>query len=133
MKQAIEKLCAPRLHCPTCRDLEGGRQWRGSLHRAFKLPNDEVDFECPHGLSWGCGPQTESQKKYQAEQEKQNAEIKRIGTLCETCVAESDRPEWDEDHPDFFPQDDCEFLKSSACSRKRKIREGTAICPLERW
>ena len=63
MSKDINRLCKNLLSCQTCRDKEGGRQWRESLRKAFRLPNDETDFECPHGLPWGCGPQTEAQKE----------------------------------------------------------------------
>ena len=45
--------CGCRLHCSQCRDMEGGRAWRKSLMKHFRVPGDTVDFECPHGLSWG--------------------------------------------------------------------------------
>ncbi len=45
--------CLLRAHCPTCRDLEGGRTWRASLRNGFALPGDAVDFPCPHGGGWG--------------------------------------------------------------------------------
>ncbi len=44
--------CAGRIHCATCRDLEGGRVWREKLTAAFKLPDGEIDFVCPHGVPW---------------------------------------------------------------------------------
>jgi hypothetical protein len=63
----------------------------------------------------------------------ENAEIERIGKICEACVAESDKPEWDVEHPDFSPRDDCEFLKCSTCARRRAIREGKGVCPLNHF
>lgn len=43
--------CTSRMHCPTCRDLTGGRSWRSSLQGGFDdLPL--VDFPCPAGLPW---------------------------------------------------------------------------------
>lgn len=125
--------CTCKVNCPTCRDKDGGRQWRELLRKAFRLPNDETDFECPHGLPWGCGPQTELQIEHKAKLDAENAEIERIGKICEACCKEADKPEWDAEHPDFFPRDDCEFLKCSACARRKAIREGKALCPLGRW
>ena len=55
--------CACRLHCPTCRDLEGGRKRRGSLAEHFALPGGEIDFDCPHGIPWGAGPQIDLQDR----------------------------------------------------------------------
>lgn len=63
----------------------------------------------------------------------ENAEIEHIGKICEACVAESDKPEWDAEHPDFNPRDDCEFLKCSGCARRRAIREGRAACRIGRF
>ena len=45
--------CRIRMHCRTCRDLEGGRAWRESLAVLYRLPGDVVDFECPHGIRAG--------------------------------------------------------------------------------
>jgi len=44
--------CQSRLHCHACRNLEGGRTWRGQLLRRFRLPNNIVDFICPWGVPW---------------------------------------------------------------------------------
>jgi len=53
--------CRSRVHCATCRNLEGGRSWRAGLATAFALPSGVVDFECPNppaellAESGGCG------------------------------------------------------------------------------
>lgn len=47
------KACRSEQHCRTCRDLDGGRAWRGKLAAAFALPADAPDFACPHGKGWG--------------------------------------------------------------------------------
>jgi hypothetical protein len=39
--------CQTRVHCHACRDLNGGRKWRTTLQRLFRLPDDKIDFECP--------------------------------------------------------------------------------------
>ena len=44
--------CTSKQHCPTCRDLKGGRQWREDLRKGFTLPDDKTDFECPFGVPW---------------------------------------------------------------------------------
>ena len=45
--------CQSRMHCATCRDLEGGRSWRGQLMATYALPGGVVDFVCPHGIQAG--------------------------------------------------------------------------------
>lgn len=45
--------CRSRLHCLSCRDRCGGRDWRSSLAAGFELPVGAPDFACPHGLPWG--------------------------------------------------------------------------------
>lgn len=44
--------CKSRAHCQTCRDREGGRQWRLAISEHYQLPGGEVDFECPYGIAW---------------------------------------------------------------------------------
>ena len=44
--------CYSRAHCVACRDLEGGRAWRTEMARRFRVPGDDVDFDCPEGLPW---------------------------------------------------------------------------------
>jgi hypothetical protein len=46
-------LCTSRLNCKDCRNKEGGRYWRLTLAQVYRLPEDKVDFECPHGKPWG--------------------------------------------------------------------------------
>lgn len=46
-------ICTSRLNCKDCRDKEGGRYWRLTLAQVYRLPEDKVDFECPHGKPWG--------------------------------------------------------------------------------
>lgn len=48
--------CTSKLHCKTCRNKDGGRNWRQSLSKNFELPDNNVDFECPYGLQWGTQP-----------------------------------------------------------------------------
>ena len=49
--------CHTRVQCHICRDLEGGRWWREKRAKDYELPGGEIDFECPHGIPWGAGPQ----------------------------------------------------------------------------
>ena len=48
--------CRCGVHCETCRDREGGREWRLMLMRSYSVPGGAVDFECPHGRPWGYEP-----------------------------------------------------------------------------
>lgn len=48
--------CSSRVHCSTCRSLEGGRWLREAWRKNWELPDGEVDFACPHGLPWGYVP-----------------------------------------------------------------------------
>lgn len=49
----LSPVCQTHRHCPTCRDREGGRQWRESLAVSYALPADGPDFACPEGHPWG--------------------------------------------------------------------------------
>ncbi len=42
--------CTNRVHCATCRDPDGGYDWRNSVARAAGI--DDPDFECPFGRDW---------------------------------------------------------------------------------
>ena len=53
MKFIKSIVCTSELHCKTCRSLEGGKEWREALSKNFKLPDDEIDFECPFNKPWG--------------------------------------------------------------------------------
>jgi len=46
-------ICTSRLNCKDCRNKEGGQYWRLTLAQVYRLPEDKVDFECPHGKPWG--------------------------------------------------------------------------------
>jgi len=48
--------CRSGFHCRACRDLEGGRAWRESLGKAFRLPAGAPDFPCPLAHPWGYAP-----------------------------------------------------------------------------
>ncbi len=105
----ISIICEMRNHCQACRDMEGGRIWRESLHKAFWLPDDEIDFECPHGIPWGAGPQTEVLVQAQAKRESElgiiYAEYRRINGICEPCADE-----------------DCDFYKLKGCTKKNQVK-----------
>lgn len=47
--------CTSGVHCQKCRDPKA-EKWRASLQKAFTLPNDEVNFACPHGKEWSGEP-----------------------------------------------------------------------------
>jgi hypothetical protein len=61
MTEAFEDTehCLGESHCGTCRDREGGREWRQGLMGLFVLPNDAVDFVCPYGKGWEEGQQNQ--------------------------------------------------------------------------
>lgn len=48
----LKIICDSGVHCPTCRDLAGGREWRRQLAEKFKTTN-APDFDCPRNLPWG--------------------------------------------------------------------------------
>lgn len=45
----MSQICQSGVHCRTCRDKEGGRDWRRSL--TCEIPG-KPDFECPLGVQW---------------------------------------------------------------------------------
>lgn len=53
VKLSLLPICASGRHCQTCRDLEGGRQWRIDLAMVRMVPDDAPDFTCPRGVEWG--------------------------------------------------------------------------------
>jgi hypothetical protein len=46
MKFTDSKHCSSRRHCTACRS---SRSFRLSLAEVFELPENEIDFDCPHG------------------------------------------------------------------------------------
>ena len=103
--------CKLRVHCPTCRDLEGGRKWREKLAKTYDLPNGEIDFDCPHGVPWGAGPQVEAQKEQSARQkvltEMRNTRFK----LCKAC------------------KDDCAMHHKTDCQLRALLARPNMACP----
>ena len=49
--------CTSMVHCGTCRNKEDGRNWRSGIGRVFEIPDNNVDFECPHGKPWEYKPE----------------------------------------------------------------------------
>ena len=45
-------ICTSFDHCKTCRDREGGKEWRLSNVKLFEVPGNTVDFQCPYGVPW---------------------------------------------------------------------------------
>ena len=39
-------------HCSTCRKAITGFQFRVDISKVFLLPEDNVNFTCPHGMGW---------------------------------------------------------------------------------
>ena len=106
--------CNSWRHCRTCRDLAGGRAWRESLRKAFKLPNDETDFTCPRGWPWG----------YQAARSElpprpEPTDLKRIREVFASC------------------EHDC-YYKHKPCSLGHKLKPDhrakfAVVCPFTKW
>ena len=45
--------CQLQLHCATCRRSSAyGVKWRRDLRKAFELPDNEINFDCPFGARW---------------------------------------------------------------------------------
>ena len=112
----IEPICRTRLHCPTCRDLEGGRAWRESLGKAFKLPEDAPDFECPHGIEWGVEwvePIGVESKPPTAEQ----LMIMRRKKICEACESKPT----------------CGFFQGTPCRANNILKKADSCCPINKW
>lgn len=42
--------CTSFAHCRTCRDREGGREWRENIAQEFDVPT--IDWDCPYGAKW---------------------------------------------------------------------------------
>ncbi len=79
--------CRKRAHCPTCRDLEGGRWWREKRAETYELPNGEIDFACPHGIPWGAGPQVspDATPEQKAKAEAVEKLIQARLAICRNC------------------------------------------------
>lgn len=52
MKFADTKPCQSGGHCQVCRDRERGRPFRLAVIQEFEVPENILDFECPHGIPW---------------------------------------------------------------------------------
>lgn len=79
----LEILCVSERFCSTCRDREGGREWRQQLGRAYELPADAPDFVCPHGREWGA---TKTASKLRGLGDVVAAVTKWLGLReCESC------------------------------------------------
>lgn len=83
--------CRGQNHCPTCRDIEGGREWRESLGKVFKLPGGIVDFECPEGFNWGDTPElTDTPKRLDVPEKVLIHSLIRCNFSVNTCCGELD-------------------------------------------
>jgi hypothetical protein len=51
MSQYFPYICA-KAHCATCRDAVGGLRWREEIAKYFRVPHDDINWECPHGFAW---------------------------------------------------------------------------------
>jgi hypothetical protein len=64
--------CGTRAHCETCRD-PARAPWREELRKAWALPEDKTDFDCPHGKPWGWQPSPEDQERRARQANEQRA------------------------------------------------------------
>lgn len=76
-RRSLKVICFSRTHCVTCRDLDGGRDWRISLSQAYDVPG--VDFPCPHLFPWGYKPLGAIEAGFDPEVEKRRL---RSGGCC---------------------------------------------------
>ena len=44
--------CSSRKERGACKACRSSRRFREQLAQSFSLPNDDVDFDCPHGVAW---------------------------------------------------------------------------------
>ncbi len=108
--------CQTRVHCVTCRDLEGGREWRESLGKAFKLPKGAPDFECPHSIEWGVDwvePIGVESKPPTPEQLMARSRCK----ICNNCESKPTCPLW----------------QGSGCKAGNVLKKPDACCPKNKW
>ena len=99
--------CQTRVHCRTCRDLEGGRRWRESLRKHFRLPGGKVDFECPFGATLDDLPEpVEGVPEWVRERER----------ACKECKDE-----------------DCFIKHTHGCVRRKWQRQKEMMCPKDKW
>lgn len=104
MKLSLNIICAPGVHCGTCRQLQAGREWRRQLSAAYDA--DRVDFACPQNRPWiGPGEPGDEAPVPLSEIE---AQIDR----CHRCV----------------PVEPCELRPLPDCKRKARL-SGGFVCP----
>lgn len=51
MSQFFPNVCQ-QAHCTTCRASVSGFKWRTEIAAIFRVPNDDVNWPCPHGFAW---------------------------------------------------------------------------------
>ncbi len=108
--------CTTHQHCPTCRNLEGGRDWREDLRKGFTLPDDKTDFECPHGVPWNPTQDQLPEPTWSASPPKPSFDIPAGAVaICESCEA-----------------DQCDAGKRTDCEGNIFVQI-TAVCPRGRW
>jgi len=71
--------CANGRMCRTCRNLEGGREWRQQIVERFSVP--EVDWVCPRGHDWGYEPPA----RETAKQEPDPPYVAERRATCDVC------------------------------------------------
>ena len=99
----LKTICQTRIHCVTCRDRVGGREWRESLGKVITLPNNLVDFECPHGVEWSV-------------EKKEFEFITKRRKICKECSNKM-----------------CLVKHSSGCETDRILGNLNSSCVLDKW
>lgn len=112
----LKHLCSHRTHCVTCRDLEDGREWRKSLGTAYNLPDNKIDFECPHGIKWDV-EWVEPIGVKMAPPKPEELLFRRRKKICNKCESRLG----------------CGYWKQSACKRIKLFKQPNQCCPKNHW
>jgi hypothetical protein len=51
MSQYFPNVCR-QAHCTTCRASVSGIKWRSEIAAVFRVPDDNINWTCPHGYAW---------------------------------------------------------------------------------
>ncbi len=55
--------CSSRRERGACKACRSSRRFREQLVQSFSLPNDDPDFDCPHGVEWINKPKPTAEAK----------------------------------------------------------------------
>ncbi len=51
MSKYFTNVCR-QAHCTTCRASVSGFKWRSEIAAVFRVPDDNINWPCPHGYAW---------------------------------------------------------------------------------